>query len=291
MNKNNDINEDEIRVIGTETQEDNQKQHRGWLYMALMVFVVIVLLLALLIRKPKGEVYIPETDTVETVFEGSQLTADKWYNNTNASKKSRIDISDTMVNDVRLRVYTPYNCKPELFVGELDMNDNSIILCTQAADLRKDNGKILGAFVLKGEPMAWGLSKRGYCAIIDNEMSIGVSDNSPLFELATEREGYFFRQYPLVDNGKSVSNNPENKAVRRALCTWGDNYHLVFSIEKMTMNEFSDILAQMGVLNAIYLVGSDYAHGWVGNGEERTYFSKPYSKFPENINYILFRAK
>lgn len=31
-------------------------------------------------------------------------------------------------------------------------------------------------------------------------MTVGVDDNSPLFEEATEKGGYFFRQFPLVDN-------------------------------------------------------------------------------------------
>lgn len=33
-----------------------------------------------------------------------------------------------------------------------------------------------------------------------------MEDNSPLFEAATEKGGYFFRQYPLVDNGVLVDN-------------------------------------------------------------------------------------
>ena len=47
--------------------------------------------------------------------------------------------------------------------------------------MRADNGGIVGAFVLKGEPKAWGLSKCGYCASIDGKVTIGVADNSPLF--------------------------------------------------------------------------------------------------------------
>ena len=49
--------------------------------------------------------------------------------------------------------------------------------------------------------MAWGLSKKGYVSIIEDKITVGVADNSPLFEEATEKGGYFFRQYPLVNNG------------------------------------------------------------------------------------------
>lgn len=61
----------------------------------------------------------------------------------------------------------------------------------QAADVRADNGDIVGAFVLKGEPKAWGLSKKGFCATISGNVTIGVANNTPLFEEATETEGYF----------------------------------------------------------------------------------------------------
>ena len=86
---------------------------------------------------------------------------------------------------------------PELIVGVLDIHDKSIILTTQAADFRADNGKISGAYVVKGKPLSWGLSKKGYSGIIDRKITVGVADNSPLFEEATEKGGFFLRQYPL----------------------------------------------------------------------------------------------
>ena len=72
--------------------------------------------------------------------------------------------------------------------------------------------------MLKGKPLAWGLSKKGYCAIIDGKVTIGTAENSPLFEEATEKEGYFFRQYPLVDRGTLVESELKNKTMRKALC-------------------------------------------------------------------------
>ena len=56
---------------------------------------------------------------------------------------------DTIVNDVVLSVYIPHNAVPELTLGVPDRNDSNIIFAAQAADIRKDNRKILGAFVLK----------------------------------------------------------------------------------------------------------------------------------------------
>ncbi len=39
----------------------------------------------------------------------------------------------------------------------MDKEDKSVVYVAQAADVRADNGEIVGAFVLKGEPRAWGL--------------------------------------------------------------------------------------------------------------------------------------
>ena len=93
----------------------------------------------------------------------------------------------------------------------MNRKDTTVIFAAQAADVRADNGGIVGAFVLKGEPKAWGLSKKGYCASINGQITIGMADNSPLFEQATEEGGYFFRQYPLVSNGEIVENELKGK--------------------------------------------------------------------------------
>ena len=114
--------------------------------------------------------------------------------------KGFTEIRDTLINDIPLRIYIPHNAEMSLHIGRMNQQDTSVIYTAQAADVRADNGGIVGAFVLKGTPRAWGLSKKGFCASIDGVVTVGVAENSPLFEEATEKEGYFFRQYPLVDN-------------------------------------------------------------------------------------------
>ena len=160
------------------------------------------------------------------------------------------------VNDIPLDIYIPHNAKPRLFIGTPDINDKNVIFTTQAADIRADNGKINGAFVLAGEPKAWGLSKKGYCGIINGKITIGVAANSPLFEEATETGGYFFRQYPLVDNGKLVENEPKGKAIRKAICDRGGEILVVMTQEQESFHDFSQALIDLGASNAVYLVGS-----------------------------------
>ena len=295
MSRNIDINDDEIRVIGDNVQSDGGRRSRMWLNV-LAVFMVLLGALSVSlchhkVSKLENEnITVMDSDTLNSLFEGGVAPDGEWYSNRDSRHGSEVVIEDTVVNGVALRIFTPYNLRAELHVGEVDTADGNILLCTQAADVRRDNHKILGAFVYKGEPLAWGLSKRGYCAIINNDINVGVADNSPWFEEATERGGYFFRQYPLVDNGKAVINNPENSSIRRALCSWKNRICIIASEDPITMNAFSEMLANMGVRDAIYLVGSNSAHGWVADSQGRhLYFSTHHSRMPENINYILFR--
>jgi len=95
------------------------------------------------------------------------------------------EIRDTIINDIPIRMYIPHHAEMSLQIGRMNRQDTTIVYAAQAADVRADNGGIVGAFVLKGVPKAWGLSKKGYCASIDGKVTVGVADNSPLFEQAT----------------------------------------------------------------------------------------------------------
>ena len=166
------------------------------------------------------------------------------------------------VNDIIFDIYIPNNCTPVLSVGNPTAELRKGLLAFQAADIRADNRKILGAFVLKGEPLAWGLSKKGYCAIIDGKITVGVSENSPLFEEATEKGGYFFRQYPMVDNGTICESELKGKSVRKAICDRAGQIFVAVTTTEESMHDFAQALVDMGVKDAVYLVGSRYSFGW-----------------------------
>ena len=104
-----------------------------------------------------------------------------------------------------------------LEVGVPNIQDSLIVFVAQVVDIRRDNKQIVGAFVLKGDPLSGTRAKSGYCAIIDGKITIGVAEDSPLFDKDIAKKGYFFRQYPLVDNGEFVSNEPKNKTIRRTI--------------------------------------------------------------------------
>ena len=145
--------------------------------------------------------------------------------------------------------------------------------------------------MLKGQPLAWGLSKKGYCGIIDGEITVGVADNSPLFEQATETEGYFFRQFALVDNGMLVENELKNKSIRKALCERASEVFVVKCETPESFHDFAQALVDLGVNNAIYLVGSTSYGFWYDKEGNVTEFSDlRHSKYKYE-SYILWRTK
>ena len=288
MDRMNDIMDDDFRVLGRKTSDDERKKKRKRLIMGVVgilsaMFGVVIWVLAL----KKDDDRVPEE-----IFESNEqvhyITApsDKLatlgeYSSADSTGTAYTEHIVQTVNDIPLDIYIPHNAVPRLAVGREKRDSSTIVFSTMAADVRADNGKIVGAFVLNGEPLAWGKSKKGYCAIIDGEFTIGMADNSPLFEKATECGGYFFRQYPLVSNGNMVENTPRGKSIRKALCERGGEIFVAMTTTPESFHDFAQALADFGVRNAIYLVGSNtYGYWRDADGAKHTIASptdRPYT--------------
>lgn len=261
INRIDEIQDDELRVIGRPSGTKDTRKPRKWLWIVMAVVIVAAVVAATIIwsRKP-GHGNDPVVFDPSTVVEPTDSIKEKVEplgNYADTTGKAYTEHLKLTINDIPLDIYIPHNAKPSLAIGTPDIFDKNIVLVTQAADIRADNGKINGAFVLAGKPMAWGLSKKGYVGIIDNTITVGVADNSPLFEEATEKGGYFFRQYPLVDNGVLVENEPKGKAIRKAICDRAGEIIVVMSITPESFHDFAQALVDLQVDNAVYLVGSD----------------------------------
>lgn len=253
------IQDDELRVLGKPSPEEPKKKGFKWYYaVAILLILSGVIFAAVRLFDIQRNEIVPdfyETELSDTIAMRETIPVMEKLGNYTDSSNAYTEHIQKIVNDIVLDIYIPHNATPRLFIGTPDLNDKNIIFTTQAADIRADNGKINGAFVLAGEPKAWGLSKKGYCAIINGNITIGVADNSPLFEEATETGGYFFRQYPLVDNGKLVENEPKGKAIRKAICQRGEEIIVVMTSEPESFHDFSQALIDLGASNAVYLVG------------------------------------
>ena len=292
--KGKDIRDDEFRVIGhgTPANASAQQMNRRNIGVAIVsALLVIGIGILAIVFWPKEE---PE-DPNDGLFENtSEEIIPKAITPLGAmTEASFTEKLDTVINHVHLALYIPHNAIPELTLGVPDRDDKGIILAAQAADIRRDNRKILGAFVLKGEPLAWGLSKKGFCAIIDSTVTVGYSENSPLFDEAIEKGGYFFRQFALVDNGSPVLNDQPNKTMRKALCVRAGQVFMAVSETDESMNDFAQALVDLDVENAIYLVGSHSSFGWfIDQAGEKTLFAPDVHRGTyKNENYIIWRPR
>ena len=252
-----DIQDTEIRVIGESSSSSKRKW--GWMILAAVLVIGVI----------AGIIAFSRTSSQEEVgvFEKAARQAIPhplrgWIHSLDSITDICVVTKDTTVNDIPMRLYVPLNMTPRLEVGYKCIDDTTHnMLLFQAADVRADNKKIVGAFVLRGKPLSWGLSKKGYCGIIGDQVTIGVADNSPLFEQATEVGGYFFRQYPLVSNGVLVENELKSQSTRRGLCELEGKVVVVETFTPESLHDFSQALVDIGTTNAIYLVGSS-AIGW-----------------------------
>lgn len=298
---NKDIRDDEFRVIGRTSEHtpatsgEGRRKSRAAVLSLLLVLCIGIAAIVFWPRsqEPQEPAEEPEIGLFEpdTIPAPVQTAERRWLGT--QTEASFTEKRDTVINDVQLSLYIPHNATPELTVGVPNRRDKSIILAAQAADIRRDNRKILGAFVLKGEPLAWGLSKKGFCAIIEGKVTVGVSENSPLFEEATEKGGYFFRQFPLVDNGRLVENEPKNKTMRKALCDRAGQLFVAVSETDESFHDFAQALVDLGVDNAIYLVGSHSSFGWFINAEgQKTLFAPDVHRGTyRNENYMIWKTE
>lgn len=252
-----DIQDTEIRVLGDSSPAPKRKW--GWIILiAALAIGVVASIIAFSCARLQEE---------EGVFEKSARQVIPhplrgWMQSLDSITDICVITKDTTINDIPMRLYVPLNMTPRLEVGYkcIDDTTNNMLLF-QAADVRADNKKIVGAFVWRGKPLSWGLSKKGYCGIIGDQVTIGVADNSPLFEQATEVGGYFFRQYPLVSDGMLVENELKSQSTRRGLCELEGRVVVAETFTPESLHDFSQALVDLGTTNAIYLVGSS-AIGW-----------------------------
>lgn len=295
MKELKEIRDDQIRIIGEEEQR-KPLSSGVWIIAIIVIVIAAIGITISLCTEEEMTVNNPESPSTR-LMDSDVPTMHSRIGSVNDSQETGyIEIKDTVINDIPIRIFIPHNAEMSLHVGKIDKEDKDIIYVAQAADVRADNGGIVGAFVLKGEPIARGMSKKGFCASINGEVTIGVAESSPLFEKSTEEEGYFFRQYPLVSNGKAIDNEPKGKSIRRAICDRNGEIFMVETGTPESFHDFAQALVDLGVTEAVYLVGST-AYGWAvdENGEVHEFGQDHYytgkSQMPKNISYIVWKRK
>ena len=306
MIPNNDIRDDEFRIIGAkqevfrESERISEKKpsekppfttekririlSKGKMLWPLLVLAVILftVLLWVFIHFSTGRSSLPP-ETITTVPDTLRQEAP-------VPVLPFVERKDTIINDIPLSLFIPHNATPTLAVGITDELRQNAILGFQAADIRQDNEEILGAFVLNGKLLSRGISKKGFCAIIDGKITLGNAESTSLFEKAVEKDGCFFRQYPLVSDGVLINSGPKGKGIRKALCSAGGQVFVAVSGTEESFHDFSQALVDLGVEDAIYLCGGSKARGWYHElGGELISCGENDQRF-RHENYILWTS-
>lgn len=280
--------DNEVYILGSEIKEKRKglTTRVKWLILTICSLIILASLLFFFLTKEQAPEYYFEPE--ETTSESISITIDTI---SSQSKEGYIEVLSDTINDVPLLIYIPNGATMSLSLGMPDRSDSSILYAAMAADIRKDNQKIVGDFVLSGEQLSKGVAKKGFCAIQDKTVSIGVGEYTPLLEQVIANKGSFFRQYPLVQNGELVENKPKNKSIRRALAVRNEQVMMIESRNNESFHDFSQALIDIGVSDAIYLVGGN-AFGWYHNKEGVLQeFGEELSDVPENISYITWHSK
>lgn len=285
--RHNDIDDDEIRIISSNYAERQRgEKHRAfaaWAAIAVALMLTVVLVVFFLSLGDEAE----EVNSAPVIEDSVPASTDVKYES--FRPKAYAALRDTVVNGMQLGLLCPMNAVPSLEIGQDVLADSSIVMALQAADIRRDNGEIAGSFVAGGELRGKGEAKAGFCSIINSEITLGVADATPNFEKALLSGCDFFRQYPLVVGGQIVENKPKGRAVRKALAELDGKIYAVISHDRLTFHDFSQALVDLGVRNAIYLVGANSlslyrdADGKVHMSGDRN------SDVSSNINFIVWR--
>lgn len=279
--KNIDIDDNEIRIITSKSGNGTPNPPR-WLYYAIVCTAVAIIATVYALLWGSDDTADSEelAVTQEAAAPGDTATV---------VKKGYVEITDTVVGNVPLVILTPRDATPKLHIGIDVLQSPGVVMAMQAADIRSDNGGIVGAYVVDGNLVSKGQAKSGFCAIIDGNITIGVADATPFLEKAIESDGYFFRQYPLVVGNQLVENKPKGRSLRKALAEWNGTTVVVLSHSRLTFHDFAQTLVDLGVANAIYLVGSE-AFGFAVDSEgNRTEFGKEAPSPEASTNYIIWR--
>lgn len=279
-----EIDDNEIRIIGS---TDRGRRRRwpwyGWLAVGLVLAALVAVAVAvLLLQTPRGAAV------------GAGATQSASHSATQPLSHSAtqpLAVFDTMINDVPLTIYgldceLPACPRASLQVGMPDREDTSLLLAVMAADVRADNGGIVGDFVVDGQLLARGEKKEGYCAILDGVPVVGRGGEADL-KRAVDGKGSFFRQYVLVSEGVAMPPKPKGKNHRRALCVMGHRMFVVASGDRESYHDFATALADLGVDDAIALVGSESLLMYRADGG--LLHSVGTSFEGDNVNFLVWR--
>ena len=263
--------DDEIQILGTREKNGNRAKV---ILCTTVILVLILISIVIFIKTGNGR---NEADNLPDIA----------GNITHATDTSFLCSYADTINDVPLRLVKLHNMQIELSLDFPDTSDIRTAAAVPAADIRKDNLQILGDFVLKGEQLARGKSKSGYCLLMDGNIEIGIDSGDEKKEQALRNNGSFFRQYILVHNGEIQDNNLKGKAIRRSIAIKANELYIIQSFRKESIYDFSEAISDLGFTTALYLPGGD-SYGFYKEHGMHVFIGNRTGDNLPNRSYLIF---
>ena len=164
MKEFKEIRDDQIRIIG-EGGSKHPLPRNVWIVILSILGVSIISLVIWFTAKRQEkqalELAKPEPALFEPVVVPEPVKPQWIGREVDSLAMGFTEIRDTLINDIPIRIYIPHNAAMSLHIGRINKADTSIVYVAQAADIRADNGGIVGAFVLKGVPRRGDSRRRG----------------------------------------------------------------------------------------------------------------------------------
>lgn len=175
-----------------------------------------------------------------------------------ANPNAGVNKTSETIQNIDMDIYSLSGLSASVTTIEPDTADREVMFFCRCADHTKD-GKYIGTLVIDGEEKNADTNRRGYCAMANGNVVIGISKSEKVKDYVTDQKGSFFRQFILLSDGEIpgkfiLSGNVVRCALGR---TPDSKLYFIQTKGKATMRGFAEALREYGFIDAIYLTGGD----------------------------------
>jgi len=183
----------------------------------------------------------------------------------------KVEVTNIEASICQLRLFVPFGLNLKLTVVRPSYNDQTY-LCIPAAYTTKSH-KVDGLCYIQGSKIeTLNPELLGVCVIGNDKIEIVKSENiTPEFLdwIKTARASMFQQTLLLKDSTIIDCNFPiairERRHLRRALVQFENSFCIAESEKQLTIEEFQQILLEIGVVDAINLDMGTWSEGWYKN--------------------------
>lgn len=185
-------------------------------------------------------------------------------NQSETSTKDSIKWSVDSIDGVSVRFVDLSGLQASITTELPSDTDSTVCLITQAWDYYFDDEKhrhSLGDLIINGESKTQGTGRAGFVAFTTKGWQMGIGQSDSIKEFVISHGGSMFRQFALVSAGQICLKQfaLKGKVHRRALARkpGAVTAYYVETVNKESLYDFAEALADYGFIDAVYLTGAD----------------------------------